>query len=102
MDTTEEVNDKQQSVETICEQFKGIINCLSNFKLQISALQQQLKILEKTVKKQMTSLQKEITKNKNKNKGIRNPSGFAKPTKVTSELCEFMNKKRVQRLRVQK
>lgn len=93
MDTTEEVNDKQQSVETICEQFEGIIDCLSNFKLQMSALQQQLKILEKTVKKQMTSLQKEITKNKNKNKGIRNPSGFAKPTKVTSELCEFMNKK---------
>ena len=29
---------------------------------------------------------------KNKNKGNRHPSGFAKPTKVTKELCEFMNK----------
>ena len=66
MDTTEEVNDKQQGVETICEQFEGIINCLSNFKTQMNALQQQLKTLEKTIKKQMTDLQKEITKNKNK------------------------------------
>ena len=29
---------------------------------------------------------------KNKNKVNRKPSGFAKPTKVTKELCEFMNK----------
>ena len=41
----------------------------------------------------MTGLQKEITKGKNKNKGNRKPSGFAKPSKVTNELCEFMNKK---------
>jgi upstream activation factor subunit UAF30 len=93
MDTIEEVNDKQQGIEAICEQFEGIIDCLSSFKLQINTLQQQLKVLEKTVKKQMTCLQKEITKNKNKNKGNRKPSGFAKPSKVTSELCEFMNKK---------
>ena len=93
MDTTEEVNDKQQGVETIYEQFEGIIDGLSNFKNQMNTLQQQLKALEKSVKKQMTCLQKEITKNKNKNKGNRKPSGFAKPSKVTSELCEFINKK---------
>jgi chromatin remodeling complex protein RSC6 len=93
MDTNEEVNDKQQGIEVICEQFEGIISSLSNFKIQMNALQQQLKTLEKSVKKQMTGLQKEITKNKNKNKGNRKPSGFAKPSKVTSELCEFMNKK---------
>ncbi len=29
---------------------------------------------------------------KTKNKGNRQPSGFAKPSKVTKELCEFMNK----------
>ena len=93
MDTTEEVNDKQQGVEIIYKQFEGITNCLSNFKTQMNTLQQHLKALEKSVKKQMTGLQKEITKNKNKNKGNRKPSGFAKPSKVTSELCEFMNKK---------
>jgi chromatin remodeling complex protein RSC6 len=93
MDTIEEINDKQQGIENICEQFEGIINSLSNFKTQMNALQQNLKALEKSVKKQMTGLQKEITKGKNKNKGNRKPSGFAKPSKVTNELCEFMNKK---------
>ena len=38
METTEEVNDKQQGIETICEQFEGIINCLSNFKIQMKFL----------------------------------------------------------------
>ena len=93
MDTNEEVNDKQQGIEAICEQFEGIIGSLSNFKIQMNALQQQLKTLEKSVKKQITGLHKEITKNKNKNKGNRKPSGFAKPTKVTKELCDFLNKK---------
>lgn len=46
MDTTEEVNDKQQGVEIIYKQFEGITNCLSNFKTQMNALQQQLKTLE--------------------------------------------------------
>ena len=38
----------------------------------------------------MKCLQKEVTKTKNK--GNRQPSGFAKPSNVTKELCEFMNK----------
>ena len=29
---------------------------------------------------------------KSKNKGNRKPSGFAKPTKVTNDLCVFLNK----------
>jgi chromatin remodeling complex protein RSC6 len=51
---------------------------------------EELKQLEKDVKKQMKGLKKEAEKNKNK--GNRSPSGFAKPSKVTKELCEFMNK----------
>ena len=38
----------------------------------------------------MKALQKEALKNKSK--GVRKPSGFATPSKVTKELCEFMNK----------
>jgi chromatin remodeling complex protein RSC6 len=72
------------------EQFEGIVNGLSVIKTQISNLQQNLKHLEKNVRKQMKGLKKEVTKNKNK--GNRKPSGFAKPSKVTKELCEFMKK----------
>jgi upstream activation factor subunit UAF30 len=59
-------------------------------KTQITVIQQNIKHLEKSVRKQMKGLKKEVTKTKNK--GNRQPSGFAKPSKVTKELCEFMNK----------
>jgi upstream activation factor subunit UAF30 len=38
----------------------------------------------------MKGLKKNNVKTKNSN---RQPSGFAKPSKVTKELCDFMNKK---------
>jgi chromatin remodeling complex protein RSC6 len=71
-------------------QFEKITDGLNIVKGQISNLQQHLKILEKNVKKQMKSMKKSVLKNKNK--VIRKPSGFAKPCKVTKELCNFMNK----------
>lgn len=85
--------EQKQEIDIICEQFEGIINSLTHFKIEISNLQQQIRSVEKNVKKQMKEFNKEIIKNKSKNKGNRKPSGFAKPSKVTNELCEFMNKK---------
>jgi chromatin remodeling complex protein RSC6 len=83
-------NDNNDNNNDIFDQFNNIIDSLSGFKLQINGIQTQLKLLEKNVKKQMKTLKKDIVKNKNK--GNRKPSGFAKPSKVTKELCEFMNK----------
>jgi DNA topoisomerase-1 len=80
----------QKGLEIICEQFQGVIDNLTHFKCEIANLQQQIRTIEKNVKKQMTSLKKAAA---TKNKGNRKPSGFAKPSKVTTELCEFMNKK---------
>ena len=83
-------NDFENSENKIFEQFNNIIETMTSLKSQISLIQTQTKVLEKSIKKQMTALKKEASKNKNK--GNRKPSGFAKPTKVTKELCEFMNK----------
>ena len=84
----------QQNSEHVCnelfEQFEDVINGLSVVKTQINTLQQTLKQLEKNVKKQMKGLKKEVVKNKVK--GNRKPSGFAKPSKLTKELCEFIKK----------
>lgn len=71
-------------------QFEQLLQQLNQMKIQITGIQQNIKQLEKGVKKQMNGLKKEVAKNKNK--GNREPSGFAKPSKVTKELCEFMNK----------
>ena len=71
-------------------QFEGLINSLNNIKSQITVLQQQIKNMERNAKKEYKTLKKEV--DKNKNKGNKNPSGFAKPTKVTDDLCKFMNR----------
>jgi chromatin remodeling complex protein RSC6 len=85
------IKNNNEETNNICEQFEGIIDSLGLFKGQINSLQQQLRLIEKNIKKQLKTLNKNATKNKNK--GNRKPSGFAKPSKVTNELCNFMNKK---------
>jgi chromatin remodeling complex protein RSC6 len=70
--------------------FENIIDNLSSFKVQISNIQQQIRILDKSIKKQMKVHQKDVAKRASK--PARAPSGFARPSKVTKELCEFMNK----------
>jgi upstream activation factor subunit UAF30 len=72
------------------DQFDQLISQLNQTKIQISLIQQNVKQLEKTIKKHVKGLKKEVIKTKNKN--TRQPSGFAKPSKVTKELCSFMNK----------
>jgi chromatin remodeling complex protein RSC6 len=80
----------EDSIDSLADNFDNIINSLTSFKLQISSMQQKLRVIEKSVKKEFKVLRKEA--DKNKNKGNKQPSGFAKPSKVTDELCEFMNK----------
>ncbi len=72
------------------EQFTTINDSLTLFKMQITQLQKVVKNFEKDVKKELKNIKKDKKNEKPKTK--RAPSGFAKPTKVTKELCEFMNK----------
>jgi len=68
-------------------QFANILTTIGGFKSQLSTLQSQVKSLERNVKKQMKALMKK----KRKVKGNRKPSGFAVPTKISNELCDFMS-----------
>lgn len=76
--------------DDLFSQFDQIFSKMNMVKSYVSVIQQELKTLEKGLKKEMRELKKEVSKPKNK--GNRQPSGFAKPSKVTKELCEFMNK----------
>jgi hypothetical protein len=78
------------SLNSILEQFNNINDSLTLFKMQISTLQQKVRAVEKNVKKEFKNMKKDKKYSKPKIK--RAPSGFAKPTKVTKELCEFMEK----------
>jgi upstream activation factor subunit UAF30 len=86
----EDINEVGGIVNPLLDEFEKIENSLSMFKGLIVILQKNIKQLEKNVRKEMKILKKEA--NKNKNKGNRKPSGFATPSKVTKELCDFMNK----------
>ena len=86
--------------DKMSQEFDEILNTLSNFRKSVSQLQAQIKGVEKTVQKKLKNLQKEAEKHRLK--GNRKPSGFAKPSKVTDELCQFMGRIMEQRLHVQK
>ena len=81
---------ESESLNEILNQFANINDSLTLFKMQLSTLQQKVKNVEKNVRKELKNIKKQKNNDKVKNK--RAPSGFAKPTKVTKELCEFMDR----------
>jgi len=72
------------------DKFGGILNTLGSFRAQITMLQNQVRSLEKVVNKSMKAMAREAKKNKSK--GNRKPSGFAVPTNISKDLCDFMGK----------
>ena len=83
-------NNIETQYNFIIEKFNTINDSLTLFKMEISTLQKLVKHVEKDVTKELNNIKK--SKKKEKLKTKRAPSGFAKPTKVTKELCDFMNK----------
>ena len=95
--TTPDLNEDSALVASLLDpeikdEFCGVLTTLSAFRQQITMLQNQVRGLEKHVNKKMKTLQREAKKNKNK--GNRKPSGFAVPTRITDQLCAFMNKEK--------
>lgn len=87
--TDDDVSQMNSSHQHIFDTFNSINESLSMFKSQICNLQHQVKCVEKAFKKEIKGIKRTA---KPKIKSKRAPSGFAKPTKVTKQLCEFMNK----------
>lgn len=79
-------------VDAIDQEFVAVLGALTAFRSRVTVLQNQVRTLEKSVARRIRLLRREAKKNKNK--GNRKPSGFAVPTKITDELCDFMNKPR--------
>jgi len=85
---TTTIKEKNTLSDEIKEIFSPVLDNISSIKLQLTALTSQIKGVEKQVTKKMKQLDKELKKNKSK--GNKRPSGFAKPTKISSALCKFM------------
>ena len=88
-DNTVSLLDPLQDPSDIDNQFANIYLLLTGLKQAISGLHHHLKVLEKDMKKQLKSIKKTT---KPKIKGNRKPSGFAKPSDVSNELCKFMGR----------
>ena len=88
-DAGETSEDKKMEAK-IENQFQGVLTMLTGFRSQITMLQNHIRGLEKNVRRQMKQLQREAKKNRNR--GNRKPSGFAVPTPISDELCDFMKR----------
>ena len=77
------------NVEALTLSFTNMFDTINVLKKTITNVQTQLKNLEKQVRRNNKKLQKQIDKGKERKP--RKPSGFAQPTKISKELCEFMN-----------
>ena len=77
-------------VSDIHEEFVDIVNSISLVKSCLTDIQNSLRSLEKKTNKKFKSYIKQ--NRKFKNRGNKQPSGFAKPTKISKELCEFLDK----------
>ncbi|MAP62050.1 MAG: hypothetical protein CMF82_03770 [Candidatus Marinimicrobia bacterium] len=78
-----------QPSSAVEEQFANIYLTLTALKQAISGLNHHMKVLERDIKKQLKHAMKQA---KPRQKINRKPSGFAKPSDVSSELCKFMGR----------
>ena len=74
------------------DEFSDLLNAITALKTHITTIQQQVRMLERATKKRMRRLETELGKKKRKRS--REPSGFAKPMKVSDKLCDFLEKPR--------
>lgn len=75
----------------IKDRFSVFAGMLQNLSSQITALRTELKTLERDTTREMRNQEKANAKRKRKT-GNRKPSGFVKPTLISSELASFLGK----------
>ena len=79
---------QQPEVNNIEDSFSKINTLLSSWKSMYSELTTEVKKLQKFVAK--ANKEKDRSKKMKSDKPKRAPSGFAKPTKISNELCDFL------------
>lgn len=82
-------NDELEKENKFSEQFTAIYNTIALYKMQLSSLQKLVKNVENNVLKELKSSKKKALSQAAKKDKV-GPRGFAKPCKVSDELCVFM------------
>jgi len=71
--------------------YTNCVSKLATMRQQLSGLIQEIRVLQKKSEKELKAVQKATNKRKNKNSN-RAPSGFVKPTLISDQLAEFLNR----------
>lgn len=90
---TTEVKDMSSEVVVISldDQFKEILTRIQTFRTMSNELMTDVRKLQKNVTKQIKDSKKKQKRKRNLNPDVkRAPSGFAKPTKISESLCNFL------------
>tara|TARA_B100001142_G_scaffold269889_1_gene275742 strand:- start:2035 stop:2601 length:567 start_codon:yes stop_codon:yes gene_type:complete len=74
----------------LSEQFQQLLAQLQTLRSQLTAVTTQVRVLSKKAERELKQAQK-VGKKKRKS-GNRAPSGFVKPTRISTELANFLNK----------
>lgn len=95
--TTEQpVSDTPESIEDSQEKaFEGLCSMVIDLQQQLRALSTTIKTVQRNYKKEVKDLRKQCSKGRRKKQTDpskkRAPSGFAKPTYLSAELCQFLD-----------
>ncbi len=73
-------------------QIQSVLQALAGFRTQVTAIQGQIRTIEKTFAKELKAYKREV--NKQKTRAPRKPSGFAKPSQISDDLATFMNREK--------
>tara|TARA_B100001029_G_C15010195_1_gene423753 strand:- start:100 stop:666 length:567 start_codon:yes stop_codon:yes gene_type:complete len=78
------------AVQGLSEQFQQLLAQLQTLRSQLTTVTTQVRVLSKKAERELKQAQK-VGKKKRKS-GNRAPSGFVKPTRISTELAHFLNK----------
>lgn len=77
---------------SVCAKINEFSTKLHQMASLFATMKVEFKNLEKSVARELKNAQKSSSKNRKKNSGNRQPSGFVKPTRISDELAKFLGK----------
>ena len=87
----QEVSPEVSAVQSLSDSFSELLSQLSALRTQLAAVTSSTRALQKRADRELKSAQKNARKRQRKS-GNRAPSGFVKPTKISTELATFLGK----------
>jgi chromatin remodeling complex protein RSC6 len=78
-------------VPTLADNFQELLGQLASLRTALTSVTSQVRTLQKRSEREIKAAQKASKKRKGKS-GNRAPSGFVKPTKISTELAKFLGK----------